>query len=83
LRLELVFRKIAFDAMPLGAFGIKDDDARGPGRVEAVKPRRVFLDMGFNWDEVRVDEGGDACIRVRLGLQPSTCPSSGGGAEIE
>jgi hypothetical protein len=43
----------------------------------------MFLDMGFDREEIRVDEGRDTVIRVRLGFQPSACPSSRRRAEIE
>jgi hypothetical protein len=43
----------------------------------------MFLDMRFDRQKIRIDEGRDAFIRVRLGLQPSTGPSSGGRAEID
>ncbi len=43
----------------------------------------MFLDVGFDGKEMRVDEVGDSFIRVRLGFQPSAGASSRNGAEIE
>ena len=43
----------------------------------------MFLNVRFDRQKILVDEGRDAVIRVRLGFQPSTGPSSGRRAEIE
>jgi hypothetical protein len=43
----------------------------------------MFLDVRLNREKVRIDEGCDTFIRVRLGFQPSTSASSRRGAEIE
>jgi len=43
----------------------------------------MFLDVRLDREEIRVDESGDSLIRVRLGFQPSTSPSSRSRAEIE
>ena len=69
--------------MPFRALRIKDKDRRGPGRVEPMEPRGMFLDMRFDREKIRVDEGCDTLIRVRLGFQPSASPSSRSCAEIE
>jgi hypothetical protein len=47
-----------------------------------VKVGWVFFDVGFERDEVLVDEGREFVVRVGLGLQPSARASSRGGAEI-
>ena len=83
LRLKFVLRQIPFDAVSLDAFRIEDQYRRRPGRVEAMEPRGVFLDMRLDRKKIRVDEVRDASIRVRLGLQPSACASSRGRAEIQ
>ena len=48
-----------------------------------MEPRRVLLDVRFDREEVGLDEIGRLLIRVRLGFQPSACPSSGRRAEID
>jgi|SRR5579863_3313869 len=68
--------------MPLGAFRIEDQYGRGPGGVETVEPRGMFLDVGLDRQKIRTDETRDTFIRVRLGFQPSASASSGGRAEI-
>ena len=83
LRLEFILGQIALDPMPFRALRIKHQNRRGPGRVEAVEPRRMFLDVRLDREKIRVDEACDALIRVRLGLQPSASPSSRSRAEIE
>ena len=83
LRLEVFLRKIALDAMPFRAGGIQEDDGWGPSRIEAMEPDRVLFDVSLDGEEIGVDEGRDAFIRVRLGFQPSTSSSSGSRAEIE
>src|SRR5215831_9654392 len=69
--------------MPFRALRIKNQNRRGPGRVEPVEPRRMFLDVRLDGEKVRVDEACDAFIRVRLGFQPSASPSSRRRTEIE
>jgi hypothetical protein len=64
LRLELFLREVAFDAVAFGAFGIEDQNRRGPGRVEAMEPGGVFLDVSLDGEKIRVDEGCDSVIRV-------------------
>ena len=44
---------------------------------------RVLFDVGFEWDEVVVDERSCLVVAVRLGFQPSTCASGGGRAEVD
>jgi hypothetical protein len=83
LRLELVLRQIAFNAMAFGAVRIQDQYRGGPGRIEAMEPRGVFPDVSFDGEKIRADGGGDALIGVRLGFQPSAGPSSRSRAEIE
>ena len=80
---ELILRQVTFDPIALDALRIQDQDGRGPARIEPMEPCRMFLDMGFDREEIRVDEGRDTVIRVRLGFQPSACPSSRRRAEIE
>jgi hypothetical protein len=47
-----------------------------------MKVGGVFFDVGFERDEVFVDEGRDIVVRVGLGLQPSARASSRGGTKI-
>jgi len=83
LCLELLLGKIALDAVPFRALGIQDQNCRGPGCVEAMEPGRMFLDVSLYGEEIRLDKGRDAFIRVRFGFQPSTSSSSGSRAEVE
>lgn len=78
-RANPILRQITFDAIALDAFRIKDQNRRRPNRVEAFEVRRMFFDVGCEWDEALIDEVSDFRIRVGLGLQPSTCASSRGG----
>ena len=48
-----------------------------------MEPFGIFLDVRFDGKEVQVDELGGLGILVTLGIQPSTCASSGRGAEVE
>jgi hypothetical protein len=43
----------------------------------------MFLDVRLDREKIRIDEGCDIFIRVRLGFQPSTSASSRSRAEIE
>jgi len=65
------------------ALRIEDQNRRGPGHIEAMKPRGMLLDVSLDGEKIRMNEGRDAVICVRLGFQPSTSPSSRGCAEIE
>jgi hypothetical protein len=47
-----------------------------------MKVGGVFFDVRLQGQEVLVDEGSDFRVGVGLGLQPSACASSRGGAEI-
>ena len=62
--LELFLGEVAFDAVAFGALGIEDQNGRSPGRVEAMEPGSVFLNVGFDGEEIRVDEACDGVIRV-------------------
>ena len=48
-----------------------------------MKPCWVLLDVRLDRKEIRMNEGCDTLICVRLGFQPSTSPSSWSCAEIE
>jgi hypothetical protein len=43
----------------------------------------MFLDVRLDREKIRIDEGCNTFIRVRLGFQPSTSASSRSRAEIE
>jgi hypothetical protein len=43
----------------------------------------MFLDVGFDRDEVLVDELGGLGVFVALGIQPSACASGGRCAEVK
>jgi len=83
LRFELLLRKVALDPVSFRALAIEDQNRRGPGRIEAMKPRGMLLDVSLDGEKTRMNEGCDALIRVRLGFQPSTSPSGGSRAEIQ
>jgi hypothetical protein len=80
---EVLFAEIAFKASSLFTVGVEDEDGWGPYGFEAVEPCRVFLDMGFDGNEVLMDELCNFRIGVGLGFQPSASPSSRRCAEIE
>lgn len=82
LCLKLVFRQIPLNSHPLVSFRIEHKDAGRPGRIEAMEPCGMLLDVCFDRKEIRIDEVRHSLIRVRLGFQPSACPSSRSGAEI-
>ena len=48
-----------------------------------MEPRRVFLDVGFDGQEILVDEIGGSLVLVRLGIQPSTGASGRRRTEIQ
>ena len=83
LRRELVLRQVALDPVPLSALGVEDQNRRGPGRIEAMKPGGMLFDVSLDGEKIRVDKGCDTLVRVRLGFQPSTSPSSRSRAEIQ
>src|SRR5579883_281742 len=80
--LKLVFRQVALIAQSFDSTRVQDQHGGCPTRIEAMEPRRVLLDMGLYRNEVVVDKACYPFIRIRLGLQPSTCPSSRRRAEI-
>jgi len=50
---------------------------------EALEAFRVFFDVNFDRNESIIYERSYALVGVYLGIQPSACPSHGGGTEIE
>ena len=83
LRREIIFREVSFDSEALFPVLVENYDGWGPHGLKAPKPGRIFLDVNSDWDEVLFDKRGQLCITVRLGFQPSACPSGGSGAEID
>jgi hypothetical protein len=69
--------------MPFRACRVADGDRGRPLDVEALEGLRLFLDVSPVGNEVFGDESRDLGIGVDLGIQPSACPSQGGGAEVE
>jgi len=51
--------------------------------TEALEAFRVFFDVNFDRNESIIYERSYALVGVYLGIQPSACPSHGGGTEIE
>ena len=43
----------------------------------------MFLDVRFYRKEILIDEGRDFNVGIGFGLQPNTCASSRGSAEVE
>jgi hypothetical protein len=43
----------------------------------------MFFDVGFDWEEILLNELSGFVIVVRLGIQPSAGASRGGGAEVD
>ena len=43
----------------------------------------MFLNVSFHWKEILVDEFVSFLVFIRLGIQPSTCPSRRSRAEIQ
>jgi hypothetical protein len=48
-----------------------------------MEPRGMFLDVGFNGQEILVDELGGLLVFVGLGIQPSTGASGGSRTEVQ
>lgn len=82
-RQEIGVGEISLEAHPLMAFAVEQYDGRSPHGIEAVEPRRVFLDVGLHREEVLVDELCGFLVLVRLGIQPSTGASRRRRAEVE
>ena len=75
--------QISFDTDALLPVAVEEQDRRRPDRVKSVEPRRMFFDVGFDRDEMLVDEVACFGIGVRLGFQPSASASSRRRTEIE
>ena len=43
----------------------------------------MFLNVSFHWKEILVDEFVSFLVFIRLGIQPSICPSRRSRAEIQ
>jgi len=79
---EIIFRQVSLDPEALLPVLIQYQNGWRPHRLEARKASRIFLDVNSDWDEVLFDKCCHLCITVRLGFQPSACPSGGSGAEV-
>jgi hypothetical protein len=47
-----------------------------------MEPGGIFLDVDRNGYKSLIDEGCKLRVTVRFGFQPSACPSSRSGAEV-
>lgn len=75
--------QIAFEPHLFFAFAVEQQHARSPYSAEAMEPGRVFFNVGFDGDEILLDEICGLLVFVGLGIQPSACASRGCGAEIQ
>jgi hypothetical protein len=48
-----------------------------------MEPRRMLLDVGFDGQEILLDEIGGFLVFVGLGIQPSTGPSGRSRTEVQ
>jgi hypothetical protein len=80
---EIAIWQIAFQARALLTIAIEQEHRWRPDCIEAVEPGRMFFYVSFDGKEVRMNEIGSLLICIRLGIQPSTCPSSRSCTEVE
>ena len=64
IRAKLFFRQIAFESPALVTVRVRDQNGRGPKRIEAVKVFRILFDVNFEGDKVLVYEGRKFRISV-------------------
>lgn len=57
LGMKFCFRKIALDAPSFLSLRIQNQYGGSPQRIEAVEVNGMFFDVGFNRNEVVIDEG--------------------------
>jgi hypothetical protein len=81
-RAKPILWQIALNARTLDTIRIRDENGRGPQRVEAMEPRRMLFDVSFERNKVLMDEVCDLLVAVGLGFQPSTSASSRCGRKI-
>jgi hypothetical protein len=55
--MKFCFRKIALDAPSFLSLRIQNQYGGSPQRIEAVEVNGMFFDVGFNRNEVVIDEG--------------------------
>jgi hypothetical protein len=80
---EIAIWKVTFKAYTFLAIAIEQEHRWRPDCLKTVEPCRVFFYVSFKGKEVVVNEIGSLLICIRLGIQPSTCPSSRSCTEIQ
>ena len=80
---EIIIRQIAFKSYLLFAIAVEKEHGRRPHCTKAMEPCRMFLDVSLYGQEVLVDKIVGFLVLIRLGIQPSTGPSSRSRAEIQ
>jgi hypothetical protein len=83
VREELGSRKISLEPVALSAIRVEHDQRGSPLRPEALERGGLFFNVNLDGDEMPADERADVRIRIDLGIQPSTCPSSGRRVEVQ
>jgi hypothetical protein len=80
---EIFRRQVTLKSVPLRSIRVRNDNRGSPLGTEALKTRRILLDVNFDWDKALVHHGAYTRVRVYLGIQPSACPSHWRGTKIE
>ena len=80
---EIIVRQIAFKAYLLFAIAVEKEHGRRPHCAKAMEPCRMFLDVSLYGQKVLMDKIVGLLVLIRLGIQPSTSPSSGSRAEVQ
>jgi len=80
---EIVVGQIAFQSHAFLALAVEQKHRRSPGGFETMEPRGMFLDVGFDGQEILVDELGGFLVLIGLGIQPSAGASGGSRTEVQ
>jgi hypothetical protein len=68
--------------VPFFAVFIQHQDGWRPDGIKAVESSGILFDMDFDRYEFLINKGCELRVSIRFGFQPSACPSSRRGAEV-
>jgi len=80
---EIFIRQIAFQSHAFPALAVEQKHGGRPDGIETMEPSRMFLDVGFDGQEILVDEIGGFLVFVGLGIQSSACTSGRSRTEVQ
>ena len=80
---EIFIGQIAFQAYAFLALAVEQKHGGRPDGIEAMEPSRMLLGVGFDGQEILLNEIGGFLVLVGLGIQPSAGASGRSRTEVQ